>query len=123
MKSETVSDFNVESVKADGEYLKAKDFKEGKLVSVTIVDLVEHKFEETKMINGEEKNFAEHWNVLVEQVEDESKTRKILRLSKKMVTQIRDDLKYGSDMNTWIGKRIALITKKYNVGMGWGVVV
>jgi hypothetical protein len=115
-------DMNVSDVKASIPRLQAKDYKDGQILrNITIVGFEshnvanEHKDEKT----GEITRFKESWAFVV----DYDKKQWIIRFGAKDIVVLRDELKFGSDIQKWIGKTIELVVKQYNVGKGFGVCI
>lgn len=118
----TLNEFNVKEVKADaGEYLQAKNFEPNKLLTgVVFIEPVKHELDrEVEGADGTKKRFKEDW---IAKVEYQQKPF-FLRLSKKMVVNIRTNLGFGEDMTKWSGKIFSLVVIKYNTGNGFAVVV
>ena len=122
LEQKGVADWDIEVVKAGVPYLKASEFKDNQVLrGVTVTELVAHNPANTvtDMKTGEERTFKENWIVGVEF----EKRNYYLRLTSKDIVAIRDDLKYGKAMTQWIGKKVDLIVKQYNVGKGFGIIV
>lgn len=117
-----VYNMDVSEVKTSIPRLQAKEFKEGQVLrNVTLTAFNKHTLanEHKDEITGEVKRFKESWEFLV----DYDKKQWILRFGAKDIVTLRDELKFGSDMNKWIGRSIELIVKQYNVGKGFGVCI
>jgi hypothetical protein len=118
----TLNDFNVTDVKSDSnEYLQAKNFEPNKLLTgVVFIEPFKHELDrEVEKEDGTKKRFKEDWIVKVEY----DKKPYFLRLSKKMVVNMRTNLNFGADMTKWSGKIFSLVVIKYNTGNGFAVVV
>ena len=121
---------DISGVKSSQAYLRAKDMDEGTIIKITILEYMGHNEErrETYTENGEQKErvFKENWEVSVNykpKPESEVMTA-ILRLSKNMVTKIRDKLKFGDKISEWTGKQLSLFVKSYpKFGKGFEVVI
>lgn len=125
-EEKVVDGADVSGVKAGTPFLQAKDYKEGQILrNVVITDFVAHNEEREEEINGEKKKFKEAWIVSVNYSKEkgEEPDEFLLRLSSKMVTTIRDELKLGANIRDWTGKKIDLMVKDYNVGKGFIVVI